>query len=356
MPEYLLDFTTAQLQEYLSEQNQPSYRADQILKGVYVKNYVSFQEFTDLPKSFRARLEEDFLLRSFRLVDQVRSSLDGTTKYLWQLKDGLKIESVIIYEKRRVTFCISSQVGCSLDCKFCATGKMGLLRNLTPGEIVEQVLQMKALSDRPPTNIVFMGMGEPLLNYENVMASADILSDPEGLGFSRKKITISTAGIAKNIIRMADENRPYSLAVSLNAVNQQIREQIMPIARKYPLDELIAAVKYYTQHTGKRVTFEYVLMDNINATEQDAHALIKLTHGIPCKINVIPCNTDDPLYRPPSDDVIQRFDQIVNRGQRTITIRNRKGWEIQAACGQLYAENERKKKKITIKQIDLLKI
>ena len=356
MPEYLLDFNRTQLHNYLQAQNQPSYRADQILKGVYVKNYASFQEFTDLPKTFRTQLEQDFALRTFTEIDRVRSDVDGTTKFLWQLRDGLKIESVIIYEKRRVTFCISSQVGCPLDCKFCATGKMGLLRNLTPGEIVEQVLQMKAVSERPPTNIVFMGMGEPLLNYENVMAAADILSDPEGLGFSRKKITISTAGIAKNIIRMADDNRPYSLAVSLNAVTQETRERIMPIARKYSLDELMEAVKYYTRQTKKRVTFEYVLMDNINASRQDAHALIRLTRGIPCKINVIPCNTDDPLYKPPGDEVIQEFDQIVNKGQRTITIRNRKGWEIQAACGQLYAKNERQKKKTTFKQLNLTRI
>lgn len=353
---YLLNQNADQLLNYLEQTGQPKYRLTQILKGVYVKNYDSFERFSDLPKEFRAQLAQDFQLRSFTLIETFKSTIDDTTKFLWQLQDGLKIESVIIYEGKRVTYCISSQVGCPLDCKFCATGKMGLLRNLTAGEIVEQVMQMKARSDRPPTNIVFMGMGEPMLNYDQVMLAADVLSDPQGLGFSRKKITVSTAGIAKNIRRMADEQRPYSLAISLNAVNQQLRERIMPIAKKYPLDELLDAARYYTKTSGKRITFEYVLMDGLNASLDDARALIKLTHGIPCKINVIPCNSDDPRYQPPAEEAVAAFDRAVHSGRRTITVRNRKGWEIQAACGQLYAANKKKKQhRLTFEQLEIKK-
>ena len=341
----IFHYTKEDLLNYLAEIGEPAFRADQIRAGIYSRNYEHFEQFTNLSKKLRARLEADFFLRSFELADTIQSASDKTSKFLWKLPDGLKIESVIIYEKRRVTFCISSQVGCPLDCKFCATGKMGLLRNLSSGEIVEQVLQMKARSERPPTNIVFMGMGEPLLNYENVMRAADMLSDPQGLAFSRKKITVSTSGIIDGIRRMADEKRPYSLAVSLNAVNQQTRERIMPIAKKYPLEELLRAVKDYTKKTKKRVTFEYVLMHNINDAQADARELIKLTADIPCKINIIPCNSDDPLYQPPPEQVVDRFDEIVNTGRRAVTIRSRKGWEIKAACGQLYASNQKKDKK-----------
>lgn len=351
MKQNILQYNPTQLRDYFSEIEQPAYRANQVWKGIYSGGYTSFEQFTNLSKELRHQLAESFTLRSFKLLDTIISAKDETTKFLWEMPDGYKIESVIIYEGKRVTFCISSQVGCPLDCKFCATGKMGLLRNLEHHQIVEQVLQMKARSKMPPTNIVYMGMGEPMLNYDNVMRAASILSEPEGLAFSRKKITISTSGIIKGIRRMADENSPFSLALSLNATDQETREQVMPIARKYPLPELLDSIRYYTKLTGKRVTFEYVLMRGINDTEAHARKLIKLTHGIPCRINVIPCNSDDPKYQPPDDETIIRFDRLVNANQRTVTIRNRKGWEIQAACGQLYAANE-KKKRIRFEQFD----
>ncbi len=293
-----------------------------------------------MTKSCRNQLDEKFTIHNIREITSIQSKIDGTTKFLWELSDKNRIESVIIYEGKRVTFCISSQVGCALDCKFCATAKMGIIRNLIPGEIIEQVLRMKEKSNFPPTNIVFMGMGEPMLNYGAVMQAADILSDPEGLCFNRKKITISTSGIIKNIYRMADESRPYSLAISLNSVDQETRKKIMPVSRKYPIDKLIEAAKYYTEKTGKRVTFEYVLIKNINSTLQDAKKLIELIRSIPCKINVIPCNSDDPDYQPPAWEEVEQFDRYVNKSNRTITIRNRKGWEIKAACGQLFSANE----------------
>ncbi|MGD9897526.1 MAG: 23S rRNA (adenine(2503)-C(2))-methyltransferase RlmN [Calditrichaceae bacterium] len=352
MIQHILDFTEQELEDYMSEIDQPRYRANQIYKGIYSKNWQDFIEFSTLPKSFRELLRNQFSLRTFSLIDEIKSKKDGTTKYLWKLSDGMKIESVIIYEGKRVTFCISSQIGCPLDCKFCATGKMGLLRNLTSGEIIEQVIQMKERSLYPPTNIVFMGMGEPMLNYDAVIKSADIMSDPEGMAFSRKRITISTSGIIPAIYRMADENQPYSLAISLNSVKDIIREQIMPISKKYPLEKLLDAARYYNQNTKKRVTFEYVLIDGLNSSEEDAQLLVQLTQGITCKINIIPCNSDDPQFKPPTDEQIKRFDILVNDNHRTITIRRRKGWEIQAACGQLYAENERKKR-ISVKSLNI---
>jgi 23S rRNA (adenine2503-C2)-methyltransferase len=196
-----------------------------------------------------------------------------------------------------------------------------------------------------------MGMGEPFLNYDQVIRASERLSEPEGLAFSRKKITISTSGVVKNIYRMADENQPFSLAISLNSVDQENRMKIMPVAKKYDLDSLLEAARYYCGKTKKRITFEYVLIKGINSDAQHARTLVKLTHGIPCKINIIPCNSDDPLYQPPEDHVIQIFDQLVNKKERTITIRNRKGWEIKAACGQLYAKNEKTAKIITFDQI-----
>ncbi len=347
----VLDLDRSQIEAYFLEIGEPKFRSAQLWKGIYSAAYTDFSQFTVFTKALREKLASAFTLRTFTLLDTTTSPVDETVKFLWQMPDGYKIESVIIYEGKRVTFCISSQVGCPLDCKFCATGKMGLLRNLTYAEIVEQVMQMKARSKYPPTNIVFMGMGEPMLNYESVMRASEILSEPEGLAFSRKKITISTSGIIDGINRMADEDRPFSLAISLNAPDQETREAVMPIARKYRLKELMQAARRYTKITKKRITFEYVLMDGVNTSDADARALIELTRGIPCRINIIPCNSDDPLYQPPSDAVIQHFDQLVNKNHRTITVRNRKGWEIQAACGQLYAANEKNKKTVPYKTL-----
>jgi 23S rRNA (adenine2503-C2)-methyltransferase len=340
----IIELSDEELIHYVESKNQPKYRVDQIVKGMFHQKYKSFNEFSDISKEFRMQLEKDFSLRTFKLIDKIVSEKDGTTKFLWRLQDGKKIESVIIYDRDRVTFCISSQVGCPLDCQFCATGKMGLLRNLSISEIIEQVLQMLTFTENRLTNIVFMGMGEPLLNFENVIKAADLLTDSQGIALGNRRITISTSGIAKNIRRLADENIPYALAVSLNAVNQEMRESIMPIAKKYHLETLLAAVKYYVQKTKKTVTFEYVLMKNINDSLHHAKELIKITHGIKSKINVIPCNSDDPKYQPPSEEKIAEFDYFVNKKQKTVTVRNRKGWDIKAACGQLYAANVGNKK------------
>ena len=339
---YLLDYSREEIHQYIQDIGIASYRTGQIMQGIYVQKLSDFTSLTTLSKSLRDTLNEKTTLRTFRTIKKIKSDFDGTTKFLWSLNDGLKIESVIIYEGDRVTFCISSQVGCALDCQFCSTGKMGFLRNLSSGEIVEQVILMMEQAESPATNIVYMGMGEPLLNLKNVIKACYILSDPEGLAFSRKKITISTSGIAPAVRKLADMDAPFSLAISLNAVFEDKRRLLMPVSENFPLEMLIENIRYYISKTGKRVTFEYILIDGINDSKKDADQLIKLTSKLPCKINLIPCNSADPRYPPTPNDRAKWFADYLHQRGRTSTVRLRKGWEIQAACGQLYAKNESK--------------
>ena len=338
---YLLDYSRDEIYHYIQDMGMASYRARQLMKGIYVQKLPDFSGITTFSKSLRDTLNEKAILRTFKVIKTIKSDHDGTTKFLWALNDGLKIESVIIYEGARVTFCISSQVGCALDCQFCSTGKMGFLRNLSSGEIVEQVILMMVKAEMPATNIVYMGMGEPLLNLKNVIKAGNILADPEGMAFSQKKITISTSGIAPAVRKLADMNTPFSLAISLNAVFEETRRQLMPVSKNYPLDMLIKNIRYYVSKTGKRVTFEYILIDGLNDSKKDADQLIKLTSKLPCKINLIPCNSEDPKYPPTSNDRAKWFADYLHQRGRTSTVRLRKGWEIQAACGQLYAKNEK---------------
>jgi 23S rRNA (adenine2503-C2)-methyltransferase len=336
---YLLDDSYAELAAFIDHIGLEKFRAQQIFRGIYVDNLADFTHLTTISKNLRQELNQRVVLRSLKLLTHTSSPVDGTIKFLWELADGMKIESVIIYEGKRITFCISSQVGCALDCKFCTTGQMGFLRNLTSGEIVEQVLLMKERSAGLPTNIVFMGMGEPLLNLKQVLKAAYIISHPEGLAFSRKKITISTSGIIHGIRKLADKNVPFSLAVSLNSVFQDKRQQMMPVSILYPLSELEETIYYYVRRTRRRVTFEYILIHNINDTRPDADRLLEFSARIPCKINLIPCNSTDPEFSPSSEQKIEWFRDYLDRHQRTVMVRSRKGWDIQAACGQLYARN-----------------
>jgi 23S rRNA (adenine2503-C2)-methyltransferase len=344
MKKSILDYNEIELVNYFASIGEPSYRAKQVFEGLYAQKKSIFDDFTTLPKKTRQKLEENFNLRTLEKKDEIISTIDKTQKFLWALNDGYNIESVIIIENKRITFCISSQVGCALDCKFCATGKMGILRNLTPGEIIEQVLLMQEKIGQKPTNIVYMGMGEPMLNYESVIRAANILTSPRGFAISKRRITISTSGVIPGIIRFTKEKQPFSLAISLNSIDDRIRQKIMPVSKKYPIEELIDAAKNYTEQLDKLVTFEYVLLDKYNSSIEDAKKLVQLTHRVSCKINVIPCNSKDPEYLPPSKEKIDAFEKLINERSRRITLRKRKGWEIDAACGQLYAKNEKKKK------------
>jgi len=337
---YLLNYSKLELQEFVQSIGLEKFRGDQIYKGIFTQAIEDINQISTLSKHIRNQIADISKIRQFKLVKTTKSEKDDTTKFLWELADGKKIESVIIYEGRRVTFCISSQVGCALDCKFCATGKMGFLRNLSSGEIIEQVLSMKILAKNKPTNIVFMGMGEPLLNLKNVLKASDILSDPDGLAFSRKKITISTSGVIPGINKLAELKSPYSLAISLNSVFENARQKIMPISIQYPLIDLMDSIQNYVKSTKKRITFEYILIKDLNDSKKDADQLLKLTSRLSCKINIIPCNSDDTGYKPPSDKTVKWFSDYIYDNDKTSTVRLRKGWEIQAACGQLYYNHE----------------
>jgi 23S rRNA (adenine2503-C2)-methyltransferase len=296
------------------------------------------------------------------LETRQQSDRDGTTKFLFTLADGAKIETVVIpprlafenreasdeEEQRRLTVCISTQVGCPLDCKFCATASMGYLRNLTAGEIVGQVLLAQTLSGKNITNVVFMGMGEPLMNYDNVMKAADMIIN--GIGIAARRVTVSTAGLADRIRQMADEQRKVKLAVSLHSANNDKRMKLMPIARKFHLDELMSSLEHYHRKTRKRVTYEYVFFDGVNDSDEDVAQFIRFARRVPCKINVIPYHPIDfvaptglsATLRP--SPLMEKIVEKLRASDLTVFVRSSAGEDITAACGQLAVKTERKRR------------
>ncbi len=320
------------------------FRAKQLHKWIYQKDAASFDEMTDLSKSFRALLSRRAFisgLEPYRIMD----GDDGTRKFLFRLRDGYEIESVLIPEERRQTLCISTQVGCPLACSFCVTGLGGVKRNLVTAEIIGQV---QAVRRRMPagkrlSNIVVMGMGEPLLNYENVVRALRICLDDDGFGFSHRRITLSTAGVVPGIHRLA-RDLPVNLAISLNAVTQSLREKIMPIARRYDLDALLDACRRYPLQRNKKLTFEYVLLKGLNDSLDDAKRLIRLLRGIQCIVNLIPYNENEWIgYRSPSREQVKRFQDVLIRSGMMASVRWSRGPDISAACGQLGASRVRDK-------------
>ena len=337
----LLELTRAELGRWIKDRGEPSFRAGQIWSWIHQKRARSFDDMTSLSKDFRNRLSAEAAIGSLRLAGKSESHKSGTVKCLWELEDGLRIESVFIPEKGRRTICLSSQVGCALGCTFCATGRMGFARNLETREIVDQVLSTACLVKENPTNLVVMGMGEPFLNYDPVMKALDILHDPDGAALGHRRITVSTSGIIPGIEQYSRENRPYKLAVSLNATTHGGRSLLMPINETYPLARLLESVLAYTRHTGKRVTFDYVLIRGKNDTADDARRLLRMLHGIPCKVNLIPFNPTSSLYRRPDDDQVLRFAESIMPLSAPVTLRMSRGQDIQGACGQLAVEQER---------------
>lgn len=337
-PKSLIGLTAEEIQRELKPFNQPAFHARQIYNWMHYKNADSFDEMTDLSKGFREELAANFVLKTMNLVVH-QKSIDRTQKFLWELSDGHQIESVMIPTEERMTVCISSQVGCALACRFCTTGEMGFVRNLMPGEMVEQILHVQKLTQQKVTNVVFMGMGEPFFNYNRVMRACQILADDHGVAIAAKKITLSTSGIVPPIYRFTDERQPYGLAISLHAPTQELREEIMPIAKRFPLKQLIASAEYYTKaYKSKRISFEYILLDSINDSELHARQLIKLLSPIRCKLNVIPCNKNDLGYKAPPPERTEEFMHILAQGPFTLTLRQSRGQDIAAACGQLYAK------------------
>ncbi len=313
------------------------FQARQIMAWIYGRGALSFGQMTDLAAPLRKRLEERFNILSLQVARRSQS-VDGTRKLLLEAPDKRSFECVLIPGRGRLTACLSSQAGCRLRCAFCATGAMGFGRNLSPAEMAEQLLQLKRLSARPVTNVVFMGMGEPFDNYHYVLAAARLINSKEAFGLGARHITISTAGLVPGIERLAHEPEQYKLAVSLNAADDATRDRLMPINRKYPLAVLMKSVKDYIQKTGKMVTFEYVLLAGVNDRPADARSLGRLLKGLPSKVNLIPYNsTASNEFRQPSPTAVRRFYRQISSLHPKVTIRASKGRDISAACGMLKA-------------------
>jgi len=314
----------------------PSFRPTQIYKSVYQRGFEDFELMTDLPKPLRASLAEEWDIK-LPAVHRRFDSMDGTRRYLVRLADGELAETVYIPEENRDTICISSQIGCALACTFCLTGQLGLTRHLSAGEIVTQALiaQRENISERG-FNIVLMGMGEPLHNYDSVMKAIRILHDEDGLNMSMSRITLSTAGLLPGIERLADEPMIPNLAISLTGATNEKRNQLMPINRRYPIEQLLDVVRQFPLKHRQRVTFEYVLLRGVTDAPEDALHLVKLLKGIRAKVNLIPFNEAEELgYRRPSDAAVARFQQILIDHHISAFVRKNRGNDISAACGQL---------------------
>ncbi|OGC07122.1 23S rRNA (adenine(2503)-C(2))-methyltransferase, partial [candidate division KSB1 bacterium RBG_16_48_16] len=302
---------------------------------LYARKAADFDAMTNLSKSFRQKLADTVRIGQLTLAEKAVSPASASIKYLFELDDKNVIESVFIPESGRRTLCISSQAGCALKCVFCATGQIGLRRNLTAGEIVEQVVFVEQDTGLEVSNIVFMGMGEPFKNYENVIKAADLIKHEDGIAVGSRRIVISTAGIVPAIYQYADEGHKFKLAVSLHSAINEEREKLMPISAKYTVEKLTEAVRYYIKQSGKRPTFEYVLLSGVNDTRRDAEALKKMVRNTPCKINLIPYNPVVEAYRRPDEERVNQFAQWLLPLRAPVSVRWSKGVDIDAACGQL---------------------
>ena len=334
----IMDLSPEQLRQWLVDRKIASYRSGQISRWIYQRQADSFAAMTDIGKPLRERLESRFTIGRLRQI-RVEQSRDGSRKYLFGLGDGNRIESVLIPERGHATLCISSQVGCALGCRFCMTGKGGLVRNLTRGEIVSQVRDIRRELDDPGrlTNIVLMGMGEPLANFDQVVSALDTLLDSsEGFGFAARRITLSTAGLAPKLEELG-RRVPVNLAVSLNASENRTRDWQMPINQTYPIEQLLDACRRYRLQPHRRITFEYILIKDVNDSEADARRLVRLLRPLKSKINLIPFNPHPgSQMQRPTEAVIERFLQILIDHHYTAIIRRSKGEDISAACGQLH--------------------
>lgn len=334
----LKGLTLPELEALVAKWGEPNYRAAQLASWIYGKRVSDFERMTNLPKNFRAKLLTEASVSEVRAARCTVSDADIATKYLFELANGDSVESVLMHDHERTTICISSQVGCAMACDFCATGKMGFFRNLSASEILDQftAIEKDLSEEKAVTNIVFMGMGEPLANYDHTLRSVRLLSDPNGYGLSEKRITVSTVGLVPRMRQFAREGLKCNLALSLNAATDAVRTRLMPINEKYPIDEALDAAKEWALATKRKVTLEYVLIRDVNDTDADAKRLRKLMSRLPCKLNLIPFNEiEDSEFRRPELNRIERFRQIVASGHHVAPIRFSKGNDIAAACGQL---------------------
>jgi len=334
-------FSLEELTDFFIKNGEKAFRAKQVYEWLWKKNARNFDEMTNLSKDLRRFLDSHFSIPHIK-IRKFQRSTDGTIKNAVGLKDDLVVESVLIPAKKRTTACVSSQVGCSLDCKFCATARLKRMRNLTPDEIVDQVVEADKQSHEyyghPLTNIVFMGMGEPLLNYDNVMDAVEKITSDKALGMAARRITISTSGIPKNIRRMADEQAKVGLAVSLHSAIDEIRSEIMPVnKRQGGLKELLSAMQYWYQKTKRKITFEYLVFKGINDDEKSIKALVDFAKKVPSKVNLIEYNPidDSDRFQQADDTVLEAYKTALAKAGITATVRRSKGQDIDAACGQL---------------------
>ncbi|MCF6350014.1 MAG: 23S rRNA (adenine(2503)-C(2))-methyltransferase RlmN [Flavobacteriaceae bacterium] len=327
------------LRVFFVKNSDKAFRGNQVYEWLWIKSAQTFNEMTNLPLTTREMLKDNFVINHI-LVDKMQKSIDGTIKNAIKLYDGLIVESVLIPTKKRTTACVSSQVGCSLDCNFCATGKLKRMRNLNAGEIYDQVVeinrQSKLYYNRKLSNIVFMGMGEPLLNYKNVINAIHKITNDEGLGMSAKRITLSTVGIPKMIKKMADDGVKFNLAVSLHAAINEIRSRLMPINDTNNLEDLLDSLQYWYEKTKRKITFEYVVFKEFNDTQKDINALVKYCKQIPSKVNLITYNNiGDEEYQAADRKIIEQYVKTLETNNIIVKVRRSRGDDIAAACGQL---------------------
>jgi 23S rRNA (adenine2503-C2)-methyltransferase len=349
----ILDQSIVSLADWLRERSLPKYRAKQILGWVYQRRAESFEAMTDLPKGLRSELDAAFDFYRTKTI-ATQNSEDGTQKLLLQLPDGGRIECVLLRDGPRRSICVSSQVGCAMGCVFCASGLDGVERNLTRGEILEQMLKLQRLlpAEERLSHIVMMGMGEPLANLPRVLDALSVAKDSEiGLGISPRRITISTVGLPQSIDKLAEDKSPYHLAISLHAPNDTLRNQLVPVNKKIGIESILEAADRYFDATGRRLTFEYVLLKDLNDSQQCAEQLVKLLRGRTAMLNVIPYNPVPGLpYETPSAEMIHQFRRILMDAGINVMFRQRKGDDIQAACGQLRRLREKEPALVELKR------
>lgn len=336
----LYGLTPREMEELFLASGHARYHAQQLARWIYQRGASSFDAMTDLSRSLRAEMTMRFRVHRPRLAERKTSAAGEAVKFLLVLEDGRRIESVLLRNKDRHTVCISSQAGCALACTFCATGRIGLLRNLSVGEIVGQISEVAPAvpPDGPAFNIVFMGMGEPLDNYEPVVRAIRLLADPGAFNISPRRITVSTSGLVPQIDRLGEESLPVKLAISLNATTDELRSEIMPVNRRYPIRSVLEAARRFAERTGRRVTIEYVLLKGLNDSPGDAARLSKLARGLPAKVNLLRFNPHEGSpFLAPSEAEIDAFARRLLPSAPAVTVRRSRGDDIMAACGQLVA-------------------
>lgn len=339
-------YTFEQLEKEMQELGEKAFRSRQIYSWLHEKLADSFDEMTNLSKALREKLDEKYEIRKVSMLERQISAMDGTNKFLFELQDGHVVESVLMRYKHGNSVCISSQVGCRMGCRFCASTLDGLARNLEPSEMLGQIYEIQKISGERVSNVVIMGTGEPLDNYENFVTFIHMLSDEHGLHISQRNITVSTCGIVPNMKRLAEENLQITLALSLHGSNQEKRKKLMPVANKYELSDVLDACDYYFEKTGRRITFEYSLVHGVNDREEDARELIGILKPRNCHLNLIPVNPiKERDFEKPTREHAEKFKNKLEKNGINVTIRREMGSDIDGACGQLRRRHVNKEQK-----------